>query len=309
VTSAHATALRGSGRLMALVCCVRPRQWVKNLLVVAAPGAAGLLGRPSVLGEAGAAFALFCAAASATYLVNDVVDRASDRHHPTKRRRPVASGILEPRVALFAAAGLAAVSLAGSAMLSVRLAAVVGFYLAVTTAYSLALKHRPVADLACVTAGFIVRAIGGGVATGVHLSQWFLVVVSFGALFVVAGKRSAELGSIDHGAGEGARAHRQRPSLTSYPPAFLRSVRLLAASVATAAYCLWAFERAAELHRGHDPLWFQLSIVPVVLALLYAELLFETGRGEAPEELAFADRTLQALGVAWLGLFAVGVYG
>jgi decaprenyl-phosphate phosphoribosyltransferase len=150
----------------------------------------------------------------------------------------------------------------------------------------------------------VVRAIAGGVATGVPLSDWFLIVTSFASLFVVAGKRSAEL------ADRGADGATSRLALASYPPAFLRSVRLIAASVTLSAYCLWAFERAGQIGRLHHPhpLWFELSIVPVVVAVLHLELRFESGHGEAPEELALRDRMLQALGLVWVVLFAIGVY-
>ena len=174
--------------------------------------------------------------------------------------------------------------------------------MAVTTAYSLRLKHEPVVDLACVSPGFVLRAIAGGVATGVPLSDWFIIVASFGSLLVVTGKRSAEHAEL----GELRAAH--RPTLSVYPAAFLRSVRLFAASVTVTAYCLWAFERSRQIGHGHHPIWFELSIVPFVIAVLHVELRFERGQGGAPEDLALRDHTLQLLGLVWVALFAVGVY-
>jgi len=286
-----------------LLRIARPRHWVKNLLVFAAPGAAGVLFHGNVAAHAAGAFGVFCLAASGAYFVNDALDVDADRQHPVKCLRPMASGIVPLRLGAFvgtylmiAAIGLAW-WLAGS-----HLALVVAVYVAVTAAYSVRLKHEPVVDLACVSSGFVLRAIAGGVATGVPLSDWFIIVSSFGSLLIVTGKRSAEYGEL----GELRGAH--RPTLNAYPEAFLRSVRLLAAAVTVSAYCLWAFERSAQVGRGHHPIWFELSIVPFVIAILHVELRFASGQGGAPEEMALRDRMLQLLGIVWVALVAVGIY-
>jgi decaprenyl-phosphate phosphoribosyltransferase len=290
-------------RLSGLLRIARPRQWVKNLLVFAAPGAAGVLSQGHVALRATAAFGIFCLAASGTYFLNDTLDAAADRHHPVKRLRPVAAGEVTVPVALSVGLVLmaAGIGLAGW-LAGGRFALVIAIYAAVAAAYSLRLKHEPVIDLACVSAGFVLRAIAGGIATGVPLSNWFIIVSSFGSLLVVTGKRSAEQAEL----GELRGLH--RPTLAAYPAPFLRTVRLLSASVAVTAYCLWAFERSVQAGHGHHPIWFQLSIVPFVLAVLHVELRFERGLGAAPEELALRDRVLQVLGVVWAVLFAVGVY-
>jgi decaprenyl-phosphate phosphoribosyltransferase len=292
-----------STRWSGMLRIARPRHWVKNLLVFAAPAAAGVLSHGTVAAHAAGAFAVFCLAASGTYFINDTFDAEADRHHPVKRLRPVAAGIVAPPLAavvgvvlLGGAIGLAW-WLAGS-----HLALVIAIYVAVTTAYSVRLKHEPVVDLACVSAGFVLRAIAGGVATGVPLSDWFIIVSSFGSLLIVTGKRSAEHGEL----GELRGTH--RPTLSAYPEAFLRSVRLLAASVTVSAYCLWAFERSSEVGRGHHPIWFELSIVPFVIAILHVELRFARGLGSAPEEMALSDRMLQVLGLLWVALVAIGIY-
>ncbi len=199
---------------------------MKNLLVFAAPAAAGALTQGNVAAHAAGAFGIFCMAASGTYFINDTLDVAADRHHHVKRLRPIAAGVVPPLMAavvgvvLMALAIVLAWRLAGS-----HLALVIAIYVAVTTAYSVRLKHEPVVDLACVSTGFVLRAIAGGVATGVPLSDWFIIVSSFGSLLIVTGKRSAEHLEL----GEQRGVH--RPTLSAYPEAFLRSVRLLAASV------------------------------------------------------------------------------
>ncbi len=293
--------------LRALIMAMRPKQWIKNLLVFTAPAAAGVLSHVAPMEKAIFATVAFCLISSATYLVNDVLDIHEDRLHPKKKERPIAKGNLTPTIAIVAACIL---FVAGGALASVvaglKLEIVVELYVLISITYSLWLKHSPVIEMASLSSGFVLRAIAGGVATNVPLSIWFIVVTSFGALLVVAGKRSAE----HHELGDQASAHRK--VLDSYPISFLRSARLLAASVTVTAYCLWAFERGgtnALVKGAHDQLWFQLSIVPFVLAILLIELALETGKGGAPEDLAFEDRTLQILGIIWILLFALGVYG
>lgn len=286
-----------------LLRIARPKQWIKNVLVFAAPGAAGVLTHGGALLRALAAFAIFCLAASGTYFVNDTLDAEADRHHPVKRMRPVAAGIVSPALALASAGVLMTLSVGLAYWLAGhRLAIVMALYVAISTAYSMRLKHEAVLDLAGLSSGFILRAIAGGVATGVVLSDWFVIVASFGSLLIAAGKRSAEHLHL------GDDRARHRPVLAEYPPTFLRFVRLLAAAVTVTAYCLWAFERSSTVGAGHHPIWFELSILPVVLAVLHLELRFDRGRGGAPEELALHDRMLQVLGLLWIVLFAIGIY-
>ncbi len=293
-------------RAGALLRATRPRQWTKNLLVFAAPTAAGVIVHPSVVARSVVAFLVFVAASASTYLVNDVVDRDNDRLHPLKKRRPVASGRLSVNLALSAAAALATVALVTAALgLGAAFFGIVTAYLLVSVSYSLALKRVPLVELACVAAGFALRAVAGGAVARVAISPWFLMVASFGSLLIVAGKRSAEQ-SVMNGQGE-----LHRSALAAYPSAFLRSVRVLATSVTVTTYCLWAFERAGRLgpvDRAEDIVWFELSIIPFVLALLFVELAVEQGRGGEPEELALTDRGLQALGLAWLALLVCGIY-
>ena len=289
-----------------LVRLARPQQWVKNLLVFVAPGAAGVLFHHGVLGHAAGAFGIFCLAATGTYYVNDSRDASADREHPTKRFRPIAAGIVPVSLAV----SLGVVLMASSVGLAILLAGwhlgvVMGTYVAVQLAYSLDLKNEPILDLACVSAGFILRAVAGGVATSVTLSNWFLIVVSFGSLLVVTGKRSGEKKML---ADDGADDTAIRQTLGQYTPSFLRTVRTLSAAVTVSAYCLWAFERAAQVHPGHDPVWFQLTIIPFVIALLHVLRLLDSGAGAAPEELAIKDHRLQLYGACWVILFAIGVY-
>lgn len=299
---ADPVAPRG-GVATGLVRTARPLQWIKNVLVFVAPAAAGVLGHAGAAGRAAAAFGVFCAAASAVYLVNDALDAEADRLHPHKRRRPVASGQVPVPAALGAGAVVGLGSLAAAwAVAGWDLFGVVALYVVVSVAYSVWLKHEPVVELAAVASGFVLRAVAGGVATHVPLSSWFLVVTSFGALFVATGKRTAEHEALGGGRGD----HRQ--VLAEYTPTFLRAVLVMTATVTVAAYCLWAFGRDGLLARGHHQVWIELTVAPVTLGMLHVLRLLDAGKGGAPEELVLHDRLLQVLGVAWVALMAVGIY-
>lgn len=277
---------------------LRPRQWAKNVLVFAAPFGAGMLLVPSVMANAAAAFVIFSAAASSMYVLNDVMDADRDRAHPIKRSRPIASGAISPKPALVVGLVLGVAALAAAFLLSVGLAVVLVVYIAITISYSLKLKHVPVVDMVIVASGFVLRAIAGGVAADVPISSWFLLVTSFGALFVVAGKRYAELTTLSDNGGT------HRPSLDEYSTGYLLHVLTLSAGMAVIAYCLWAFEVPSE---GTGRLLMQLSIVPFVTALLrYGHIVIQ-GRGGEPEEIFLRDRELLVLGVIWLALFGLGV--
>ncbi|HWS45201.1 MAG TPA: decaprenyl-phosphate phosphoribosyltransferase [Acidimicrobiia bacterium] len=279
---------------------MRPKQWVKNVLVVAAPAAAGVLGERTALFRTGIAFACFCLAASGTYCINDALDAEADRRHPVKRRRPVAAGEISVRAAIALGIGLLAASIVLSFAARWQLALVIGGYLVLTVLYSVWLKHEAVLDLACVAAGFVLRTIAGGVAVGVTISPWFLIVAGSASLFMVTGKRHAELVEL----GDLAAGHRR--SLDMYSRAFLSYVRAVASSVTILAYCLWAFERSSAV--GYAS-WFELSIVPFVLGILRYALLLEQGRGGAPEDLVLGDRVLLATGAVWAVLFGIALHG
>lgn len=285
---------------VALLVEARPKQWVKNLLVFAAPAAAGVLGRRTETLAALAAFGCFCLASIATYYLNDAADVEADRRHPIKRHRPIAAGEIPLLLArIMGGAGvIAAVGL--SALVDSKLALVIGLYLLTTTVYSHWLKHLPVFDVVGVATGFVLRAIAGGIAADVPISNWFFIVASFGSLFMVVGKRRSELAEMGGDAGDTRRV------LDGYPPGFLARMQTTAVSVVLIGYCVWAFEKA-EVAGATEP-WFQLSIVPFALAIFRYALLIDAGEGGAPEDVVLRDRTLLLLGVLWAVVFTIGVY-
>jgi decaprenyl-phosphate phosphoribosyltransferase len=283
----------------ALWTSVRPRQWVKNLLVLAAPAAAGTLLSASSAVPLLLAGAAMCAAASSTYLLNDLSDRDRDRSHPVKRARPIASGALPVRWAATAAAVLVAVALVLSLVAGVGVAVVLATYLTVTIAYSRWLKHVPYLELAVVASGFILRVVVGAVATATPLSAPFLVVVGAGSLFLATGKRLSEL------IGLGDRAGRHRPVLDHYRRPALE--RLIGASLVTmvGGYTLWAV--GSDTGSSGLP-WLVLSVVPVAVAAIHLTRRVLRGEAGDPTALVIEDRVLRAAGALAALLVFVGLY-
>ncbi len=297
--SEHPSAVTAppSNVVTGVIKAIRPRQWVKNLLVLVAPlaalGAYGHYDYEDMFLHVGVAFVVFCMAASSIYLINDARDVEADRAHPVKRFRPIAAGVVPVRLAYSLAAVLSAASLAIAWLTSPDLAIVMGVYIVIQLAYCFGLKHQAVLDICIVSSGFLIRAIAGGVAASVPLSQWFLLVMAFGSLFMVAGKRFAELQLADR---TGAKI---RKSLESYTSSYLRFVWTLSATAVVVFYGLWAFERGGA--------WFAVSMVPFTVAILRYAVDIDGGEAGEPEEIALHDRVLQTLALAWIGTVCAAV--
>jgi len=286
-----------------LIRLARPKQWAKNVLVFAAPAAAGVLDNRGPAIDSLVAFTSFCLAAAGTYYINDARDADADRLHPDKRTRPVASGVVPVGIAYAGGALLIAAAVALAFVANASLAATIAGYVALTTAYSVVLKHVAVVDLVAVAAGFVLRAVAGAAATDVPISEWFFIVTSFGALFMVSGKRGAEASEMGRGAAQ------FRAVLGAYSESYTAYLRSVTSGAVLVAYCLWAFEKAdASINPPSVP-WYQLTILPFVMALLRYALVLDRGdRGSAPEEIILGDRTLQLIGVAWAIVFGIAVY-
>ncbi|GAB34030.1 decaprenyl-phosphate phosphoribosyltransferase [Gordonia otitidis] len=286
-------------RVDGLIKALRPRQWVKNVLVLAAPLAAGSITDVHVLGRAAIAFVAFCLAASCIYLINDAIDVDSDRNHPTKRYRPIAAGVVPVKLAYVLAVVLGIASLLIAYSANWQTAVVIAVYLVIQLGYCFGLKNQPVIDICIVSSGFLLRAIAGGTATDIKLSQWFLLVMAFGSLFMAAGKRYAELVLAER---TGAKI---RKSLQYYTTSYLRFVWTLSATLVVAFYGLWAFDK----NSGHDTnVWYAISMVPFTIAILRYAVVVDGGTAGEPEEIAFGDRILQILALAWIVCVGVAVY-
>jgi decaprenyl-phosphate phosphoribosyltransferase len=288
--------------LLAVLVALRPRQWVKNLLVFAVPLAAGKLANRDVLTDTVVAFVCFCAVASATYLVNDVRDVSSDRAHPTKRHRPIAAGEVSVPMAVVLAVVLAVGGIGGAALSTYpSFLVTLSVYLVATLSYSFGLKDEPVVELVLIAAGFVLRATAGGTATGIPISPWFLTVAAFGSLFMAAGKRYSEFVSLGDDRSD------SRPALARYSATYLRFVWTVSAGIMLTAYCLWAFQVGVR-DRGTLPL-AEWSVVPFIIAVLRFALDIDRGDAGAPEDIALQDRVLQVTALVWFVMFGLGAIG
>lgn len=288
-----------------LLRACRPKQWAKNVLVFVAPAAAGVIDEAYRLRLTLVGFVAFCLVSSATYLLNDVLDVESDRRHPTKRRRPIASGVVPIPVAVGTAAVLFVLGVALALTSNWELAAIVGGYAVLTTTYSMFLKAIPVLDLVILSAGFILRLLGGAYAAEVDVSDWFLIISLFGSLFIASAKRFAEKREL----GEDAAA--LRPTLGEYSMEYLGLLRAVSVAALVMSYCMWAVDRAngdpAGAFASASP-WAQLSIIPFLIAVLRYALLVDQGKGSAPEDVILHDRQMQLMGVLWAATLMIGIY-
>lgn len=281
-----------------LVAALRPRQWIKNVVVLAAPVFSADLTEPSTLWPSLLTVVLFCMASSGVYLVNDVSDLAEDQAHPVKRHRPIAAGHLSRGAAATAAVVLLVSAVALGTVLSWQLGVVLASYSAINLAYSWALKHEPVIDIATIALGFVLRAVAGGVACGIPLSQWFLLVATFGALYMAAGKRYAEVRLVGEGRAE------TRRSLNGYSLSYLRFVWTTAAALLIMSYSLWAF----EISPAQRFPWTEISLAPFVVAVLRYGVDVDAGTAGEPEEIVLKDRVLQLVAASWIVIVVAGLY-
>ncbi len=284
-----------------IIRTARPKQWLKNVLVFAAPGAAGVLDQPSELGITFLAFVSFCLAASGTYFWNDILDVEADRSHPTKSKRPIAAGEVSLATGRVLGTLLPAVAIGLAALTGEwRAVAVVSIYMLITLTYSAIWKHIAVVDLVAIASGFVLRAAMGAVAVDVPMSSWFVLVTTFGSLFIVTGKRYAEQREL------GVEAGGVRSTLGEYSEGYLRFVLAVSCGGALVSYCVWAFE-TKDLSGSELP-YYELSVVPILTAFLRYALVLDQGQGAAPEEVFGRDRVLQILGLIWVIIYGLAVY-
>ena len=313
----HPTDPRPMSLPVGMIKACRPKQWAKNVLVFIAPasanviithGSSGLEFHLRPLLSACAAFVAFSMVAASTYLINDSVDVESDRRHPTKRNRPIAAGVVSVPLAYAMAVVLLLGGLGLGLWINWPFCVVLGIYAVQTTLYSYWLKNEPVLDVVALSGGFILRLLGGAYAVGVDVSKWFFIISCFGALFIATGKRLAEKRELE-GRTEGI-----RKTLGIYTENYLRFLQTLSGAIVLIAYVEWSFERANAAERaaglsnkGAD-VWFLLSILPFLVAILRYALLVELGKGSAPEELLLSDRQMQVMGLLWAVLVGIGFY-
>ena len=284
---AAAEIVVGRSRARSLVEALRPRQWTKNLLLFAGLLFAAKLGDATRWLEAFAAFAVYCAASSAAYLVNDVRDAEHDRAHPAKSGRPVASGRVSPRLALWVAAALAVAAVAGAVALGPWSAAFLGGFLVLQLAYTAGLKHIVLIDVLAIAALFVVRAAAGAEAVDVRISPWLLICTALLALFLALAKRRAELVLV------GAEETPGRPVLEGYSLVLVDQLISVVAASTVIAYSLYTF--TARDSKA------MMATVPFVLygVFRYLLLLHRRELGEEPETVLLTDVPLLLTVAAW----------
>jgi len=273
---------------------VRPRQWTKNVFVLAGIVFAGQLFDPRAQLRVLACFAAFCAASSAVYLVNDVMDRESDIHHPVKRARAIASGRLSPTVAVVAAVVLAALSLGLAARLNRATLAIVAAYLASTLAYSLLLKRALLLDVMIVASGFVLRAVAGAACIDAEISPWLLVCTFLLSLFLALGKRRSELVLL----GEGASNH--RPALGAYSLPLLDSWLTALSGATIVTYAIYTQSPRTVEHFRTTSLLYTVPFV-VYAMFRYQHQVVRLEEGGDPGSLLIKDHGL------WIALLGWGI--
>lgn len=292
---------RRESPILALARAVRPQQWVKNFFVVAPAIFAKELFDVSVLGRVVAAFAVFSAVASATYLVNDVLDRESDQAHPVKRMRPIASGQIPVRVALLCAAALGAGGLVGALFVDVTFFAAVVAYLLVTFGYSLYFKHAVILDVMFLAAGFVIRVAAGAFAARVDASEWLFLCTLLLALFLGFSKRRHELTLLESGAG----GHRR--VLDHYTPELLDQMLVIVATSAILCYILYTIWPATVEKFGTRNLIYTVPFV-IYGMFRYFYLIHQRDTSGDPTGALLTDRPLLVDVLLWVTLAVVFIY-
>jgi 4-hydroxybenzoate polyprenyltransferase len=281
-----------------LLVSARPKQWIKNGFVFAALVFASKVGHPDLVARTVAGFLLFSLLSSATYLLNDTVDREADRQHPIKRGRPIAAGRISARLALAMAASASVVGIALSALLDYRFGLIAAGFVALNIAYTLYLKHLVLVDVFAIAGGFVLRAAGGAAVIHVSISPWLYLCTILLSLFLGFGKRRHELLLLE----EGARVHRR--NLDEYTGPLLDDLINIVAGATIIAYSLYTFTPfASAAPRNHA----MMVTIPFVLygVFRYLLLVHRTDFAGAPEEAVWRDIPLMVDLVLWAATSAI----
>jgi 4-hydroxybenzoate polyprenyltransferase len=284
-----------------LLQALRPAQWTKNLFVLAPAVFAHRLTEAGLLGRAGAAFLAFCAAASAIYLFNDLRDREEDRHHPTKRHRPIASGVIPPRLAGLVSAGLLLGALATGSLLGLRFTSFLSIYLLLNLLYTLRLKHIVILDVMSIAAGFVLRVAAGAAVIEVEISDWLFLTTTFVSLFLAFSKRRHELLLLSQNATQ------QRKVLAHYSPLFLDQMINVTTASTVLCYALYVSDPQTQARLGTRYLVVTLPFVLFgVFRFLY--LLYQRPGGHNPTEAILFDAPFLINGLLWAVLVLLLIY-
>lgn len=270
----------------------RPSQWIKNLLLLFPPFFAGSMTSPSFTEKIIPALLAFCAAASCSYIINDIKDIEADRNHAAKKNRAIAKGEISVLTSSYIASALFVSAIIISAWVSSQFWLYITAYLLISISYTVFFKDLVILDIFIISSGFIVRVLAGGEAFGVPVSNWLFMTVFMVSLFLASGKRMGELVFL------GDDAHTHRKSLSSYSLSFLEGVLWFSASSALVMYSLYTLEHRSSL----------FYTVPIAaFGLLRYIYIAKEGKGD-PTEALLGDRQVMVVGIVWFLVICIVTY-
>ena len=292
---------------LSLLMSLRPSQWTKNLIVFAAllfgqRGTAPAFLDAHAVGEAIAAFGIFCILSGIVYLINDVADRDKDRLHPTKRHRPIASGAVTPGLAIGTALLLTVAALGAAWLLRPAFAGVAIVYVALLAMYSGPLKHVVIIDVLTIAIGFVLRAVAGAVAIDVPISHWLLILTILLALFLALSKRRHELVLL----ADGATGH--RPILEEYSPYLLDQMIAVVTASTLVSYVIYTVS-AETVQKFHTDYLGLTLVFPLYGIFRYLYLVHQKEGGGSPSDMLLNDKPLLACVALWAVSVAAIIYG
>lgn len=290
---------------------IRVAQWVKNIVIFAPIIFSGFLFVPGYFAKVVWAFALFCLLSSSVYVFNDLIDIKSDRLHPFKKKRPIASGAMPIELAIFLFLFLGGLSLWLGLITSTFFFATMGTYFVMNILYSLWWKKVPILDVFVIAAGFVLRIYGGSFVINVHMDVWFLLTVISASLFLAVGKRRSEMTLLS---GAGIETKGLRSSLVHYTPELLGAYTSMFANTTWLTYALFSFLHPSFVPSGKvlklfailprtliADKWLMASVPVVIYGVMrYMQLIYEKNEGESPHKVIMSDGPL---------LFVVGLWG
>ncbi len=278
-------------QLRLIIKTMRPRQWPKNLFVLAGLIFDGQLSNLTSLSVTLLAFALFCLVSSLVYIINDLTDIKSDQLHPQKRKRPLASGQLSQKSAIIAALLLITITFPTAFYLNVNFGLIITGYFLLMLAYSFWLKRIPIIDVMIIAAGFVLRVAAGVVViVTTKFSPWLFVATTFLALFIALGKRRAEIDLLE----SAADSHRQ--VLKGYSLELLDQLLTIVMASTLMTYCLYTF--SSPITPGNHVMMLTIPFVMYGL-FRYLYLIRMEHIGGAPEEIVLTDLPMQITVGLW----------
>jgi decaprenyl-phosphate phosphoribosyltransferase len=287
---------------MAYIRLIRVYQWIKNTFVFLPLFFAGkMLSDPEALIALGGIFICFSLVASSIYILNDYMDRESDRQHPEKSLRPLASGEVSPTEGLILFALLMSVGMSGAWLLDTHAAIIIGIYFVMNVLYSIKLKHVPILDISIIATGFLLRILAGGFVADVELSRWIIVMTFLLALFMGIAKRREDVLLFN------ASGNKARKSIDGYNLDFINISLGLMSAVIIVAYLMYTMAEDTGVSSKHPDSY--LTTVFVMLGILrYLQITMVENKSGSPTKILLKDRFIQFTVIAWIVSYYIFIY-